>query len=163
MKFFSHFERRRVVAILLLFFITSCFSKSHDPAWVLQKNVTEKHAYNSGKLSYPAQSQFNGIEIELMKSSRDLRLYLNVFTRSIPSASNDPSKALVSLNIAGKQTDFFADRFEGGQRLLLPQNALDTILEALQQDSTIEITLTGYRATISPDRFTKLYSKLMKI
>jgi hypothetical protein len=117
---------------------------------------------NSFRLYLPAKCDSKNLEIEFVATSDGLRLYLSVYGLEIPASEEDCHRSLVSIDFGESCYDFFADRFVGGQRLLLPVYVQNDIVAALQIGQTVSLTTGRYSADIPADQFLDLFDKMMK-
>jgi hypothetical protein len=153
-----HKLKRRVVPILLFLLPLSC-SKNSEQQWSEQYSKSSNPPFSSSRLFYPPNNELNGLELELRTQSKnssdsvspDLQnLFVNVFSRSIPPHFGDPTKALLTYQIENKKSNIIAERFAGGQKLLLPPRSTEEILDALKAGLTVTIKLEGFEERIPP-------------
>lgn len=154
---------RLILLSLSIFFILISCSSKNQQQWQIDRTVVSNKDYNSGKLSLPAINPFCGLELELVRGSSGTRMYLNAFSLPYPSNLDDPTKTEVMLSIDQQVYVIMADRFQGGQRLLLPADAASLIITALRNDNLVDITVGRYSARIISTRFAELYAQLNKI
>ena len=103
-----------------------------------------------------------GLELELDFGISGLRMYVNVFSLEVPSHAETPHIAQVVIHINEERFVFFAHILQGGQRLLLPEEASNTIIEALSAGFPVTISTGRYRSVILPANFQKQYKALIK-
>lgn len=104
-----------------------------------------------------ASNPFNGIEIELLSTGAETQLYLNVLALQFPHCPENENQTEVTICIDDMQYVVNAERFLGGQRLLLPEEAQQLIICALIENRPVDISAGRYQATIVPDNFLKIY------
>jgi len=112
------------------------------------------------KAVLPALNTFNGLQGELLLIGTKLQLYLNALSLQIPYLPNDEMHAGVTIAIEDQEYYFIADRFEGGQKVLLSDDALQIIINALLEGYFIDISIGRYETTLSPDNFACVYYKM---
>ena len=157
MKCYRSLGKRTI--ILLFLFLFSC--QPLRPKWELEKTVTRRSNFNSGVLFFPAEECFTHLEFELAKTQSGVRAYINTFFS--PIASTEDHQVEVSVATETDKYCFFADILKGGQRLLLPDEARDMIIELLLNDETITIKVDRYQQRIPPTYFRKLYRELIHL
>ncbi len=153
MSFLDLFKKN---CFFLLFLLPSC---SCGPCWVYREVDTSCPSNNSAFLSYPVLNGFNGIEVQLLRGDFGTLAYLNIPCREIPPLPDAPRYANVLLIIEEDYYSFQAIRMEGGQRLLLPDEATDLLIHALLNCVSVVIALPSHYAEICPMRFESLYRK----
>jgi hypothetical protein len=158
------FEGRVKVIFLSLsisFLFVSC-SSSNEQQWQIDRTVVSNLDCNLGRLTLPAINTYQGLELELVRSASGTRMYLNAFSLPFPNDLEDLSKSAVILLIDEQVYVIKAERFMGGQRLLMPEDAASLIITTLVNDKSIQITVGRYRTTIISTRFVELYKQLNK-
>jgi|694.fasta_scaffold01000_17 hypothetical protein len=154
MTFRYSLKKRAYIA--LFFFFVSCQTYPH---WELRKTSTDRPYYNSSRI-YFSDENARGLELELDYGVLGLQMYVNVFSLEVPSLPDDPTLANVNVEIDGEQRVFIAHLFLGGQRLLLPDEARDLILETLLSGAPVTLSTGRYRSIIPPANIQTLYKKL---
>jgi hypothetical protein len=143
--------------VIILICITGCRSNN---SWVFDRVESGNAAFNSSRLTFPSSDQINGIDVEFLKTPHHLYTYLNVHSLPISPLKSSPQHAFVYIIIGEEKHRFEALRREGGQRLLLPEDASSLLISALQKHQTIILKIAGYTSQISPQGFSKYYSEL---
>jgi hypothetical protein len=151
---------KRAISSALFFFLYSCSKPGQS--WNYQQTITPYPVYNSGKLSLYPQNDFRGLELEFIKGNSKMRMYLNIYCLSFPQEQNDSSKTLVTISTSNDTQEVLAHRFEGGQRLLLPDEAASNIICKLLNNQIITIAVGRYSSDIIPQGFAKNYFRLLK-
>lgn len=97
----------------------------------------------------------------MVRMSDDVRLYINVYGLEIPPDPNDPSVVQVYISFKELSYCFPAQRFSGGQRLLIPPHVANDIIFYLSEDQPVFIRVGRYQADIYPDKFLEAYYRLI--
>lgn len=141
--------------------LTACCS---EPIryWKLENNCGYCPMFESARMYLKPANQFAGIELEFVWSPYGLRLYLNVSGLQIPSNPCDPTTSLVFISFKDHSYSFAAPRFQGGQRLLIPDDVRNEIVSYMQDEQTVFIQTGSYQADISPCEFLAIFNRLMK-
>lgn len=111
------------------------------------------------KLYLPACNAFNGLEAALLSCNGSVHLYLYVLTLLFPP-SPDEDHCDVKITFNNETLIFTAERLQGGQSLLLPDEAMVLIMGALLDNTCVDIKVGRYETTLIPDNFQKTYSLL---
>lgn len=146
-----------ILSLLLLMTAVSC--RSQNP-WSFDRVDSGNPDFNSAKISFYAKDSIHGIDLEFLKTKDHLYGYLNVHSFPIPALKSNPQLAIVQICANKKKYRFEAFRREGGQRLLLPEDAIALLLELLKNKQSIQINVSGYTAMIDPIGFAERYQKI---
>lgn len=145
--------------LILLVLLTAC--QQNDP-WGYNQIASGDKQYNSTKLSCFTSDLVNGLDLEFMRISTELRTYLNVHSLPVPASAKNPKSTSATLTIQEETISFQAWRHEGGQRFLLPPEISERIVEALNNDLPVRIQLARYQSTITPKGFKQKFQKMMR-
>ncbi len=156
MRLYSY-RKGALVALFLL--LTSCTC----PNWTLDKTITFNPCYNSGRLYFYADCCGKDLELELDRGASGLRMYINVFSLEIAPVILDPPQAELVITIEESEYKYLADILQGGQRLLLTDEARDLIIDTLQSNQIVILKAGRYKAAIQPENFSSLYYNLLSI
>jgi hypothetical protein len=130
--------------------------------WAYNQIESGDKKFNSTKLSHFTSDLVNGLDLEFMRIAGEVRTYLNVHSLPIPSSKEDPKTTSGFLTIGSEKYPFQACRHEGGQRLLLPQDISNILIEALSNNQTVHIKVFGYASSITAEGFEPKFQKMMK-
>lgn len=144
-----------------LFFITFCFSacSPHCHQWKLAIIKADCPPARYAKLYLPACSTFNGFDAVLIRANGCISFYLNALTLCFPNYGEDPDHTEVVFCIDDEVSTFIADKLQGGQSLLLPEEAMQLVVSAMLQQKCVDITIGRYQTTLIPDHFDTSYNK----
>jgi hypothetical protein len=145
-------------ALFFCLLFSSCTSPF--PQWEYEETATCQPCYRSGRVSLPPKDPLGGLEVEFVRTPSVLRAYLNIYAIQVTSDPQHPGKAEVKLVIEDLSENVYADILQGGQRLLLPADATEKIVNALLQDKSIDLSVGRYHSTVDPHNFVGLYNKL---
>lgn len=151
--------------ILILGILTACASKGH---WK-QSYINTGTEYSSSKLVYAFPDPNNSLKLEIFRTSSYCKGYISVQSHPFIPWQNDPKKVLVSCKTQEGSFLYLADLHEGGQRALLPFDALEKIISSLLEKSNVLLEVSGYTTKISWEGFDSKYknfqspSKIPKI
>ena len=136
------FRTNRIFLFCLFLGLVGCHRQS---PWVYQKMVSERPAFQSGKLGF-APSNHMGLSVEFIKSEKETEGFLIVYAGQI--ASNEGVIWVDNHPIYFKGT-----LMEGKQRLLLPKAITRDIIQALSYEQHVIASLQGYTVTLDPTSF----------
>jgi hypothetical protein len=143
----------------LLVFLTNCSSSS---PWNLSYLKGSQQAFDSVRLSYPVHDVVNQVAIEMIYANNSLRTYLVVYSHPIPPYLGNPQEAVVTLKTEAKVYRAIAYRHQGGQRIGLPSDLQQTLIDALLNENSVTLELQKYSTTLHPKQFIAAYHQLYK-
>lgn len=144
--------------ISLFFLLISCNSPPCQQ-WRYDAVITGCRAYNSVQLTLPP-ADLKSISVDLVHGVNGTRMYINTLSIPFPCDSGKPEKIYLNYKIDSVWCGIEVDRLQGGQRLLLPEFAVQHFIEALLKNKSIQINVERYDVTIVSTGFSELYSKL---
>lgn len=142
-------------SMALFFFFIAC--SSDCSLWQHDIVRTKCSKYDSDRIILRPNNIFRGLELELARTCSGDRMYVNVFSLSLPRDPDHPSKTKITIITEDEEYHVLADRLEGGQRLLLPGTTADFIIQKLLEDQAICISIGRYRSEIYPNDFREAY------
>ena len=158
---FDFVMRKRCLSALFLIalFFSSCSPTCHQ--WKLAVIKADCPAARYAKLYLPASNTFNGLDAVLMWSNGCLNFTLNALTFCFPNYEGDETRSEVTFSVDDEMNTFVADRLEGGQSLLLPEEAMRLVVTALLEQKCVEVTVGRFQTTLIPDHFDTAYRKFI--
>lgn len=150
--------KRVLITLFLLFFTMSCSENCRQ--WEYDEINTHCSCYDSSRVYLPLCNRFCELEVEIIVDACATRTYLNALLLDLPFEEDNPSKTSVTINVEEQKFEFLADRFEGGQKILLPSEAQNLIIENLLQNKDMTIVVGRYVTEVTAKNFGKIYQKL---
>lgn len=144
----------------LILFALVCSCSPSCRGWVYDEVSTSCGVYDSSRLYLPRDLSTDNLEVEVIQSTFGTRVYLNVFSLSLPYDPNYPDKVLILLYIAGEEHHVLAERLLGAQRALLPDDSAQLLINALLDNQTVHIRVGRYHADIVPEKFSRMQLKM---
>lgn len=159
---FPYVMRKKVVYALFLitYFNTSCCPQYNH--WKLAVIKADCPTASYAKVYLPTCNPFNGLEAVLMSCNGNARLYFNALTLLFPCACEDEKLSEVSISIEEENYLFMAERLQGGQCLLMPDEAMLLITHALLKKKNVEVIVGRYQTILTYENFEKTYNCLVK-
>lgn len=151
--------RRRAFCALLFAFTGSCSSPCSQ--WTGDCAVGSPCSYNSARLYLSPSNQLAGLELDFVQMKDGLRLYINVTGLEIPEEEDNSGYSRVFISFREYSYHFSARRFQGGQRLLIPEYVQSEIIDFLQEGQPIFIQVGRYESDILPDKFLDLFYRMV--
>jgi len=148
------------LSFLISIFVSSCSSVGQRQGWVLEKAITPYAIYDASRIFLPVDDQFRGLEVVYVRGSQGVCMFINACSIPFPTDDTCPDKTDVVVEIADSFYVVRADRLKGGQRLLMPCDITENIVEALLVGCPVYITIGRYCGELIPDNFEKVYREL---
>ncbi len=149
----------RALWALLLTLASSCSGPCSD--WCGESAVGTPCSFNSTRLYLPPANELTGLELDFVQMKDGLRLYINVYGLEIPPEADNSAYSRVFISYRTYAYHFSAQRFQGGQRLLIPQYVQSEIVDFLQEGQPVSIQVGRYKSDIYPDKFLDLFYRMV--
>jgi|GEM_PF-2789930 len=140
--------------VLPLLLFASCQRHSQ---W--QCTHVKETACESSRILYRSEDPVQGIDIEMIHTDGELSTYLQV--HSEPLFVTEKTSPVVIKSIRGEMSSM-ATSHRGAQRVRLNDDLQTELISALKEGYLVDIELSGYRETIDPSRFQKVFARLEK-
>lgn len=128
--------------------------------WEIETSITRPCSNHLGKIYYPASSEYAGLELEISYLNQKTVAYLNVFSIELEGVDG---KIPVTLTSKDRSETFTAFILKGGQRILLPSEACNAIIQALSEETEIQISVGRYEQSFPSTNFSNVLGELMMI
>lgn len=96
-----------------------------------------------------------------MNCNGNIHLHLYALTLLFPCNADDENHADITLLIEEETFTFTAERLQGGQCLLLPEETKQLIICSLLEKKCVEIHVGRYQTTLTHENFGKNYETLI--
>ncbi len=143
---------KRIWWICPLFFLLGSCSESQK-AWELESIGSSPYS----RLSFRSNA-FPKIILEILPLRGEMACFVTFSETRINSSSG--TNAAITLRINHQTYEKTAALYEGDQRLGLNRETTDLLIQALQNGHMIEMEIGGYKTLISPESFSKNFTKL---
>ncbi|MGL5625969.1 MAG: hypothetical protein ACRDDW_00420 [Candidatus Rhabdochlamydia sp.] len=137
-----------------IFLLLVLFSCNHSSNWQVERLYSDCEEHCSNKLSYLTKDYMSGINLEILYIRGHIKAYLHLYPHAIKQST------VVELITKEATQSFNAYCLTGGQKILLPQECLNFLLHALENEQTVQITIGGYQSIIEPMGFQENFKKL---
>lgn len=146
----------------LFFFILPLVSCNRcPPAWNIESSC-ERTCWGFKKIKYADANICKNLEVELIKSPEGLRMYFSIL--SIPLRSRPDGSGQVECTLTfqdSSSSKITLERLEGGQRFLVSETDMFTMIERLWDGEPIIVKLGRYEGTLECGNFRKAYRDLL--
>lgn len=154
--------QRAILALCLATCSTSCLSTA-SRGWIFLEVKASHPCYNAGKIILKPEKEYSYLEVEIVRTSSGLRMYLNILLmQALPCQDNIKATEVVII-LPQETLTFIATLLEGGQRILFPPEITNLLIQTLLNDLTFSIKLGANSFTVIPNQFEESYSHLMQI
>lgn len=156
------FVQRAAIALCLI----SLFSCSLSPCrqWQIQEVLAKYPCFNGGRLTLASDSDCSYLEVELIRNRSGIRFYINILFLQAQPLQDNPSHTRLEIVFEGQDPwVVYPYLMEGGQRLLLPGEIADPLIQALLDDCCFTIRMGRNQVNVISDNFSLLYQKFLAI
>lgn len=131
--------------------------------WEFQEVIAKSVCFDGSRLLLAPDSEFSRLELEIVRSISGIRMYLNLFLLQVPCNMDDPLHASVTIQFEDDVPwNVSAYVLEGRQRVLMPGDVADILIEALLEERSFVIQVGRNQITVVPDHFLKAYTQFFK-
>lgn len=134
---------------LLLFFLTACASPS---LWQLDSVPLYT------RLLYHDPTSPSPLRFELIQHGEEITAYLNLTQHRLSACPSLPLKLLIRDEVYEEEHPLL----EGRMRLRLSSQLTNKLIEALQNGTSVTLSLDGFEETLRSESFTGFYQQLMR-
>lgn len=158
----SGFRYGAYLALCLLTLIGCSGQTCHQ--WEIDEIVTKTPCFNGGRLILGPDSDCSHLEIELVRNSSGIRFYINLlFLRASPWPE-DPARTSLIIQFKDQEPWIVHPYLlEGGQRLLLPGDIADILVQFLLDGFSFTIQMGRSQINVVPTQFIELYQRLLNL
>lgn len=155
--------QRALLALCLIFLLFGC-STPACRGWEIQEIITQTSSFNGGRLILGPDSDYSHLELELVRNSSGIRFYINLlFLQAFPD-KEDPSRTCISILFEDQEPWIvYPYLLEGGQRLLLPGDVADILVQSLIDDCFFTIQIGRSQISVVSVNFVKAYKRLLDL
>ncbi len=151
-------SRKQVLFILAIALASnSCSNKGN---WKVDKINSGSTLHSSTRISSLSNKASNQIHLEIFKLQEGTRGYIFSKSHPIPCFEQNPTQTALTIKTDDEILFYLGARHEGGQRILLPPDALEKIISSLKNGISITIEVPGAETTLNPKGFPKDTKKL---
>ncbi len=163
MVFFARLFQRAGISALCMMLVLSC--RSPKPRqWEIQEILTQTPCFNAGRLLLPPDPPTSLLELEILRNHSGIRCYLNLHSIEAMPCSEDPACTCLEILFENQEPwVVYPYLLGGGQRLLLPGEAADVLIQALLEESSFTIRMGGGELFVISNQFAAVYEKLLSI
>ncbi len=154
--------QRVFIALCILTFLNGC-SSPRCRQWIFNDVITSCPSHNSGRLLLQPNNDFSYLELEIVRSRSGVRMYLNILLMEARPSEENPQMTKVLILLSDETLTVYANIFKGGQRILIPGEIADILIENLLDSQCSTIQLGARKIDIIPDQFQECYTKLLSI
>jgi hypothetical protein len=154
--------QRAFIALCLLSLIGCSISPCRQ--WEIQEISTRIPCFNGGRLILGPDSNYSHLELELNRSRAGIRFYINVLFLQAPPLPHDPNRTRAEILFEDQEPwVVYPYLMAGGQRLLLPGDVADVLVQTLLDGYSFTIRLGRNQIEVVPNRFSVLYARLLAL
>ncbi|NGX59213.1 MAG: hypothetical protein KR126chlam3_00360 [Chlamydiae bacterium] len=143
-----------ILVLLLTLLTTSCQRHSQ---WQYH-HINEKTA-NATRVLYRSTDPVQGIDVEMIEADGQLATYLQVHSQPLLPSHEDPQKTEVKIYTTHGEKTFLAHYHLGEQRVRLSEVLQAELISVLKEGNPVTLELVGYRETIDPSHFQKVFQR----
>ncbi len=157
------FSIQRAFFALCLCCLSAC-SFSSCRQWEIQEILTKTPCFNAGRLTLNPDSDCSYLGLEITRNRSGIRCYLNVLFLQAAPSPDDPNRTRIEILFEDQEPWIvYPYLLSGGQRLLLPGDCADVLIQALLDDRSFTIKIGRVNLSVIPTHFEAVYSRLLAL
>ncbi len=154
---------QRALLALCLISLFSC-SGPCCRQWEIHKILTKYPCFNGGRITLCPDSNYSHLELELVRNRSGIRFYINLLFLQAQPWKEDPTRTRVEVLFEDKEPwIIYPYLLEGGQRMLLPGDIADTLIQYLLDDYPFSIKIGRTQIEVITDNFATVYGYLLAL
>jgi hypothetical protein len=130
----------RIMAGLVFALLAGCCQQK---GWVFQKVISDYPQFDSAQLIYVPDNRFSGVAVQLLQGEFGTVGFLNAYSRMLVSNR-------VVIQVGECFYSYLGTLLEGGQKLLLPQEATVLLVQTLLSGQKSIVYLDGFSTELCP-------------
>lgn len=152
----------RAVLALCIIFLTGCTS-SKCRQWELQE-IGSKPRFNGGRIILDPDTEFSYLELELIRNASGLYFYINLLFLEAQPWKEDPARTSITIQFEDRDPWIVHPYLlAGGQKILLPGNIADLLIQTLLDEQTFSIIMGRSQIQVPSTNFLKSLESLLEL
>lgn len=131
--------------------------------WILLQNETCNPKYNSARLILEPDKSSCYLELELDRTCSGTRMYMNLNLFQAFPLDDNPCLTKAEMTIDEELITFYPTILTGGQRLLVPEEIANRIIETLIEGKILVLKLGRNQITVISAKFQENYEQFMAL
>lgn len=142
-----------ILVVFLCLFFSCCSTPCRE--WIYEENLVTSPCYASRQLSLSGSSTICPLRIVIVRTISGIRMYIDLLQLQAPSDPSDCTQSIIMITTNDKTYPISAYRFEGCQRLLIPSEEADELINLLLNGQSFTIRIGTYQSDVIPANFEK--------
>ncbi len=156
------FLMQRALLALCLICLIGCSTSCRQ--WEIQEILTKNPCFSNGRLLLGPESDISHLELEITRNRSGIRFYVNLLFLQAPPCPQDTTRTALQIIFEDQEPwTIYPYLFEGGQRLLLPGDVADSLIQALLEERSFTIQIGRNHLLVIPDNFALVYEHLLAL
>lgn len=160
LQFFS-----RLVAWLLVGLLVGCHPYEFDQycyRWRYEEARSCRPGVDSARVYLKPEHPCGTLFLDIIKDPCGCRMYVSTLCHVFGDVACSRNEVAVEIEIGGDSRLYTAYLFQGGQRLLLGDEAQEAIITALWEGNCVAIRMGIHKAVLTSVCFREAYDRLVK-
>lgn len=154
---------QRAFFALCLIFLFACTTTTCRQ-WEIQEIITKTPSFNGGRLILGPNSDYSYLELELIRNRSGIRFYINILFLQAPPLQSDSTRTSMEIRFEEQEPwMIYPFLLEGGQRLLIPGDCADFLIQALINNHSFVMQIGRNQINVVPDNFFIAYERLLSL
>lgn len=158
-----HYFRYGACLILCFFSLGGCKTPACRQ-WELNVIKTRTACFNGGRLLLGPDSDYSHLELELVRTSSGIRFYIDLLLLQASPWKEDTTRTTMTIQFEEQEPWIIHPYlFKGGQRLLIPADEADFLVQSLIDGFSFTIQIGRSQISVIPNQFVECYKRLLDL
>ncbi len=157
----KHFKRwqKLIHRALWALIIFNCSCQNISQPWQTETFNSSRRCKAIKRVYYSPEDLFCSLQMEILESKAQRQIFINIFSTGL--TADNPQSSTIEIRItAAEDTRLYqAYLYKGGQRLLLPAESYDWIIDNLVSSTALKLEVGRYSAQLESANFFKALQK----
>lgn len=140
------FDLKKGAQCALFFFLLSC--QSNPPRWESSEQRGLNPSYNSRLHRWHPEKSATNLGIEILQTPIEERIYLTLDLLSFPKPDDASNQVPVTLTSEDGVSELVGYRLEGGQKVLLAEEAGQLVLRHLRSGRPFQLAIGRFSVDV---------------
>lgn len=154
-----NFIKGRALSALSFFFLLSSCSTNKEFSWTLESDGNPGE-WNSARIALESQDMFKDLSVELIRSQSSQKVYVSAHSTRFTTITSSAALVPVHIKLDQETSTVLCQTFTGEQKLLIPEETSEKIVNCLLANKPVAIFIDQYRADLNPISFREKFQQL---
>lgn len=141
--------------------ISSC-TQAKQNSWTFETDNTNT-PWVSARLSLPSKDIFKDLSVELIQTPNGRSMHIGAYSKRLTPTDENQQLIPLHLRINGNSSTILCQSIEGGQKLIIPEDKSNLIINHLLNGDSVSLFIEQYHAHLDPKSFKTQFKELERL